>query len=57
MKKSQIENYEKSQIENYEKVLGFSQGLYDKQDVALSVAVQKLEKGSKLVVRTKLYKK
>lgn len=29
----------------------FSQGLYDKQDVALSVAVQELEKGSKLVVK------
>jgi len=40
-----------SQREGFRKFEGFAQGLYDKEDVGLSIAVKKVEEGSKLVVR------
>jgi uncharacterized protein YktB (UPF0637 family) len=40
-----------SQDEGFVKIEAFAEGLYDKQDVALSVAIQKAEEGSKLVVK------
>jgi len=39
------------QDEGFVKIEAFAEGLYDKQDVALSVAIQKTEEGSKLVVK------
>lgn len=46
-----MEDMKATQNENFLKFEGFAEGLYDKQDVALSVAVQKVEKGSQLVVK------
>ena len=45
-----LEKMKKDKKKHYQKIEAFAQGLYDKQDVALSVAVEKVEKGSKLVV-------
>ncbi len=46
-----LKNIQATQNENYFMFEAFAEGLYDKQDVALSVAVQKAEEGSKLVVK------
>ena len=40
-----------SQSETLKKLDAFAEGLYDKQDVALSVTVKKMDEGSKLVVK------
>lgn len=40
-----------SQSETLKKLDAFAEGLYDKQDVALSITVRKMEEGSKLVVK------
>ncbi|MHA1150740.1 MAG: tetratricopeptide repeat protein [Promethearchaeota archaeon] len=46
-----LQDLKAAQDENFMKVEAFAEGLYDKQDVALSVAVQKVENGSQLVVK------
>ncbi len=45
-----LEQLHTSQKNTYKKILGFAQGLYDKQDVALSIAVRKMDQGSTLIV-------
>ena len=46
-----LQKIQEDQSESFRKVEAFAQGLYDKQDVALSVAVKKVEDGSQLVVK------
>ncbi|MFX1395049.1 MAG: hypothetical protein ACFFAH_15965, partial [Promethearchaeota archaeon] len=46
-----LQEMQDSQSETLKKLDAFAQGLYDKQDVALSVTVKKMEEGSKLVVK------
>lgn len=46
-----LQQIQETQDENFRKIEGFAEGLYDKQDVALSVAVKKMDYGSKLVVK------
>jgi len=46
-----LQHIEASQREGFRKFEGFAQGLYDKEDVGLSIAVKKMEEGSKLVIR------
>jgi len=46
-----LQQIEDSQREGFRKIEGFAQGLYDKEDVGLSVAIKKMEEGSKLVIR------
>ncbi len=46
-----LQDMKGSQDEGFVKIEAFAEGLYDKQDVALSVAIQKAEEGSKLVVK------
>ncbi len=45
-----LQDVKKSQDEGFVKIEAFAEGLYDKQDVALSVAIQKVGEGSKLVI-------
>ena len=45
-----LEQLHTSQNNTHKKILGFAQGLYDKQDVALSIAVRKMDQGSTLIV-------
>ena len=47
---SLIQQMENIQSANVKKIEGFAQGLYDKQDVALSITLEKVEEGSKIVV-------
>jgi tetratricopeptide (TPR) repeat protein len=44
---SLIEGIQDAQSEGFKKIEGFAEGLYDKQDVALSVAVKKVKKEAK----------
>ena len=46
-----LQQIEDSQREGFKKIEGFAQGLYDKEDVGLSVAIKKMEEGSKLVIK------
>ncbi len=46
-----LQQIENSQREGFRKIEGFAQGLYDKEDVGISVAVKKMEEGSKLVIK------
>jgi hypothetical protein len=46
-----LQEMQDSQSGTLRKLDAFAQGLYDKQDVALSVTVKKMEEGSKLVVK------
>jgi predicted nucleic acid-binding Zn-ribbon protein len=43
-----LQTIRNKEFKNFE---GYAQGLYDKQDVALSVAIKKIDEGSKLVVK------
>lgn len=46
-----MKDIKQSQQTSFTKFQGFAQGLYDHQDVALTVAVKKIEGGSKLIVK------
>ena len=46
-----LQQIEASQREGFRKIEGFAQGLYDKEDVGISIAVKKMKKGSKLVIK------
>jgi len=46
-----LQQIENSQREGFRKIEGFAQGLYDKEDVGISIAVKKMEEGSKLVIK------
>jgi len=46
-----LQDVKESQDEGFVKIEAFAEGLYDKQDVALSVAIQKVGEGSKLMVK------
>lgn len=46
-----LQQIKDSQREGFRKFEGFAQGLYDKEDVGLTIAVKKMEEGSKLVIR------
>lgn len=46
-----IEELKGTQSESFRKIEAFAQGLYDKQDVALSIAVKQMDEGSQLVVK------
>ena len=46
-----LQDVKGSQDEGFVKIEAFAEGLYDKQDVALSVAIQKIGEGSKLVIK------
>ncbi len=46
-----LQQMKDAQSQTLTKVEGFAQGLYDKQDVALSVVVKQVESGSQLVVK------
>ncbi len=45
-----LKDMKKAQDENFMKIEAYAEGLYDKQDVALSVGVQKSDNGSKLII-------
>lgn len=46
-----LQDIKTSQSDEYRKIEGFAQGLYDKQNVALTVAIKKIDDGSRLVVK------
>ena len=46
-----LDNMNASQTENYSKIEGFARGLYDKQDVALSVAIKQMGESTSVVVK------
>lgn len=46
-----LQELQASQTDNFKMFEAFAEGFYDKQDVALSVAVQKVNEGSQLVVK------
>ncbi|MHA1521254.1 MAG: NosD domain-containing protein [Promethearchaeota archaeon] len=46
-----LQKLNQNQSDKYKKFEAFAEGLYDKQDVGLSVAVKKMESGSKLVIK------
>ena len=48
LKQKQIQD---TQDESFKKIDAFAEGLYDKQDVALSVSLKKVDEGSKLVIK------
>ncbi|MCP4763164.1 MAG: TIR domain-containing protein [archaeon] len=45
-----LEQIQENKNLDFMKFEGFAEGLYDKQDVALSIAVEKIDDGSKLVI-------
>ena len=46
-----LQEIQETQSDTFRKIEAFAEGLYDKQDVGLSVALKKVEDGSKLVVK------
>lgn len=46
-----LKHLEEVQDEQFSKLDAFAQGLYDKQDVALSLSMQKQEEGTKLIIK------
>ncbi len=46
-----LQEMQGAKTEDFRKIEAFAQGLYDKQDVALSVALEKVEQGSTLVIK------
>ncbi|MHA1521256.1 MAG: hypothetical protein ACTSRK_13815, partial [Promethearchaeota archaeon] len=46
-----LQKLNQNQSNEFKKFEAFAEGLYDKQDVGLSVAVKKMETGSKLVIK------
>ena len=46
-----LQEMQEAKADDFRQIEAFAQGLYDKQDVALSVALEKVEQGSTLVIK------
>ena len=47
-----LQEIKEAQDQGFRRIEGFAQGLYDKQDVAISVAMRQLDEGSDIEIRT-----